>query len=104
VIVANPPYVSEHEVSALPAEVAEHEPRFALVSGPTGLEAIEQIVDGAPSWLEPGGALVLEIAPHQRDAVITRADAVGLRDVRVERDLVGRDRVAVARAPDAHDQ
>ncbi|MGH9026661.1 MAG: N5-glutamine methyltransferase family protein, partial [Acidimicrobiia bacterium] len=41
-IVSNPPYVAEHET--LPPEVAEYEPREALVSGPTGLEAIEIVV------------------------------------------------------------
>jgi release factor glutamine methyltransferase len=97
--VTNPPYVSERELADLPAEVAEREPRRALVSGPTGLEAIERIVDSAPAWLEPGGALVVEIAPHQRDAVVAHCERAGLVDVRVEPDLTGRDRVVVARAP-----
>ena len=41
VVVSNPPYVAEHEVADLPADVADWEPRRALVSGPSGLEAIE---------------------------------------------------------------
>ena len=40
----------------LPAEVADWEPTGALVPGPTGLEDIEVIVAGAPSWLTPSTA------------------------------------------------
>ena len=35
-VVSNPPYVAEHEVADLPADVADWEPRRALVSGPSG--------------------------------------------------------------------
>jgi release factor glutamine methyltransferase len=97
VAVANPPYISEHEVESLPREVVDHEPRVALVSGPTGLEAIERIVADAPAWLETRGALVVEIAPSQGDSVIALARAAGFTDARVERDLTGRARVLVAR-------
>ncbi len=100
VIVSNPPYVAEHEVADLPRDVAEWEPRSALVSGPTGLEAIEEIVTGAPSWLDAaGGALVVELAPHQATAALDLARAAGFGEVHVGRDLAGRDRVLVARLP-----
>jgi release factor glutamine methyltransferase len=98
VIVSNPPYIAEHEVGELPRDVVDWEPRRALVSGPTGREAIEVIVDGARAWLHPeGGALVVELAPHQAEWATARATDAGFDDVRVTRDLVGRDRVLVAR-------
>ncbi len=98
VIVANPPYIAEHEVPDLPRDVIEWEPYGALVSGPTGMEAIETIVDGAPAWLDPsGGALVVELAPHQAAPAVDLARAAGLPDVSVHPDLTGRDRVLVAR-------
>ncbi|MGI8796818.1 MAG: peptide chain release factor N(5)-glutamine methyltransferase [Acidimicrobiia bacterium] len=96
-VVANPPYVSEAELAGLSPDVREHEPVDALVSGPTGLEAIEVIVADAPAWLEPGGALVCELAPHQRDAAIERARNAGFAETLVRPDLTGRDRVLVAR-------
>lgn len=100
VIVSNPPYVAEHEVADLPRDVADWEPRGALVSGATGLEAIEVIVGGAREWLDPAGsALVLELAPHQADAAVALATKAGFADVHIERDLVGRARVLVARMP-----
>ena len=99
VIVANPPYVAEAEVADLPRDVADWEPRAALVSGPTGLEAIEAVIAGAFAWFEPeGGALVVELAPHQAVAARALAAAAGFDEVDVRRDLTGRERVLVARA------
>ena len=97
VIVSNPPYVAEAEYAALPPEVRDHEPRGALVPGPRGTEALEHLLDGAPGWLAPGGALVLEIAPHQAGVLSERAAAAGYGQVEVRADLAERDRVLVAR-------
>lgn len=93
VIVSNPPYVADAD--ELPAEVADWEPRGALVAGPSGLEAIEHIVAEAPSWLARPGVLVVELAPTQADRVVTLALAAGFDDAEVEPDLTGRPRVFV---------
>lgn len=95
--VANPPYLAADELATLPAGVADWEPVGALVSGPTGLEAFEAILADAPEWLAPAGTLVLELAPHQTEAVAELARAGGFTAVEVRRDLAGRDRVLVAR-------
>jgi release factor glutamine methyltransferase len=97
-IVSNPPYVAEHEVADLPEEVAAYEPRHALVSGPTGTEAIERLLEHARVWLAPGASFVCEIAPHQADAMSARARALGYGEVMVRDDLTGRARVLVARS------
>ncbi len=98
VIVSNPPYIAEHEVSDLPRDVVDWEPRGALVSGPNGYEALELLLGGARDWLDPdGAALVLELAPHQAERAEELAVHAGFTDVRVDRDLVGRARVLVAR-------
>lgn len=97
-IVSNPPYVAEHELSTLPEEVADFEPHAALVSGPTGCEALEHLLANAREWLVPTGVLVCELAPHQADAMVERARGHGFADVDVRMDLAGRARVLVARA------
>ena len=99
VIVSNPPYVTEAEFADLPAEVRDHEPTGALVAGPTGRECLEHLVAGGFDWLEPGGALILELAPHQAAAMAATAGAAGYDAVAVHADLTGRDRVLVARRP-----
>jgi release factor glutamine methyltransferase len=97
-IVANPPYVAEHEMADLPPEVRDWEPPGALVSGPTGLEAIASILDGARAWLSGApSSVVLELAPHQADDACARAAVAGFGEIEVRRDLAGRDRVLVAR-------
>ena len=94
-LVANPPYVGEAEV--LPPEVADWEPAAALVAGPGGLEAVSEILAGAPGWLRRPGVVVLEIAPHQADRAMAEARAAGFTEVEVRPDLAGRLRALVAR-------
>jgi release factor glutamine methyltransferase len=96
-VVSNPPYVAEHEVASLPDEVRLHEPRAALVAGPSGTEAIEALLDQARRWLAPAGTVVLELAPHQADDMQRHALALGYREAFVRNDLAGRPRVLVAR-------
>ena len=99
VIVSNPPYVTEAEFSGLPAEVRDYEPTAALVAGPTGRESLEALVAGGLEWLEPGGALVLELSPDQAAPMRTAAEAAGYDAVAVHQDLTGRDRVLSAGKP-----
>jgi release factor glutamine methyltransferase len=95
VIVSNPPYVAADD--DLPAEVRDWEPVGALIAGASGREDLERLVDQAPEWLVRGGALVVELAPHQAAAVAGRARAVGYAEAIVRPDLTGRERLVVAR-------
>ncbi|MCB0996835.1 MAG: peptide chain release factor N(5)-glutamine methyltransferase [Acidimicrobiales bacterium] len=94
-VVSNPPYVAADE--ELPDDVRLWEPPHALVPGPTGLEAAQHILAEVGEWLSPGGAVVLELAPHQMERAAALAVAAGLTDVEVSRDLAGRERVLRAR-------
>jgi release factor glutamine methyltransferase len=96
-VVSNPPYVAADEV--LPPEVADWEPVGALVSGPTGFEAVAVVLTGAAEWLRPGGWVVCEIGETQGEAVTAFASAAGLTAVEIRSDLTGRDRMVVARRP-----
>jgi release factor glutamine methyltransferase len=96
-VVSNPPYVAATD--DLPPVVRHWEPAAALVSGPTGLEAVAEVVAGARAWLAPGAAVVVEIAPHQAGAAVDLALGAGLRDAEVRPDLAGRPRALVARRP-----
>jgi release factor glutamine methyltransferase len=100
-VVTNPPYVSESEWQSLDREVRDHEPRAALVPGPTGFEAIEVLVDQARHWLAPGGSLVVELAPGQARSAENRAIELGYGRTEIRDDLAGRHRMLVARSPHA---
>jgi len=60
VIVTNPPYVGRAEMKTLPKEY-RHEPRLALESGASGLDATTRILRNAAHFLEPQGVLIVEV-------------------------------------------
>ncbi|MFP5254239.1 MAG: peptide chain release factor N(5)-glutamine methyltransferase [Acidimicrobiia bacterium] len=99
VVVSNPPYVADGD--ELPPEVADWEPVGALRAGPDGLDDIGRIVAEAPTWLAPGGALVVEIGEAQAEAVLELASAAGFPRATIEPDLAGQPRALVAQAADA---
>jgi release factor glutamine methyltransferase len=97
-IVSNPPYIAENEVSSLEPEVREHEPRTALIAGPSGLEAYRDLLPEVPARLAPGGALLLEVGRGQADDVAGLARKAGLTQAQRRRDLAGVERCLVLRA------
>jgi release factor glutamine methyltransferase len=102
-VASNPPYLAEAEADGLAPELT-HEPRGALFAGPTGTEVLRRLAAEALGHLLPGGAVALEIAPHQAQDVTQWLREAGLADVRVQRDLAGRPRVVSGRRPAATEE
>lgn len=97
-IVSNPPYVPSGEIGGLEPEVSTFEPRRALDGGPDGLRAIREILSEAPRHLAPGGWILLEIGDGQGRDALRFARRVSHRlELRVERDLGGRERFLIGR-------
>jgi ribosomal protein L3 glutamine methyltransferase len=59
-IIANPPYVDDKGMAALPPE-CRHEPAMAFDGGRDGLDLIRRIIDEAGQHLNKGGGLLCEI-------------------------------------------
>lgn len=97
VVVSNPPYIAYGEAAALPASVREWEPPVALFADHDGMARYEAIIAGAPAILEPGGWLVLELDATRAVRTADLARTAGYDEVRLVKDLAGRDRVLVAR-------
>jgi release factor glutamine methyltransferase len=95
-LLSNPPYVAAGDAD-LAQDVYRHEPRIALIPGPTGLESIEILVRGAGAHLLPDGWLVLEHGWKQAAAVRALLVRDGFTHVRSHADLAGRDRVTEGR-------
>jgi release factor glutamine methyltransferase len=64
-VVANVPYVPTGEIGFLPPEARVHEPLVTLDGGPDGLDVLRRVAAEAPSWLAPGGHLLIETSERQ---------------------------------------
>jgi len=98
VIVSNPPYVRDDEFDALPRDVRLHEPKGALVAGPTGVEVVARLAADAVGALATGGWLVVEIGPVVAAAAERALAAVpGLVPGPTLADMAGLPRIVQAR-------
>jgi release factor glutamine methyltransferase len=97
-LASNPPYIALGD-AALDDPALRHEPPSALASGPTGLEALATLIEGAPAHLHERGWLVLEHGATQAMAVADLLVAQGFRHVRCHKDLAGLARVTEAQRP-----
>ncbi len=61
-IASNPPYIAEHDVSSLDANVRDHEPLQALSDGEDGFSFYRTLALDAMDLLALGGAVFVEIA------------------------------------------
>ncbi len=96
VVVSNPPYVEASQRESLQPEVGDWEPGSALFAGPDGLDVVRRIVGSASRYMEDGGLLVVEIGAGQ-GPVALELPAPGLVNLRVAKDLTGRDRFLVGK-------
>ena len=102
-IVSNPPYVSSFDVqNNLMPEVVTYEPHLALDGGVKGLDYIQEIRNGLPKVLCPGGQCFIEIGADQGESVqkMFSKKPVGqpaFQEVQILVDYAGRDRVMHAR-------
>jgi release factor glutamine methyltransferase len=91
-VLSNPPYIDPDLVDDLPVEVRA-DPELALLGG---VEIVDRLATDATWWLRPAGLLALEIGDSQGAELMRRLEG-RFRDLRVEPDLTGRDRVLLGR-------
>lgn len=96
VIVANPPYVAEHDPHLYQGDL-RFEPRSALISGKDGLAAIRRIAAEAPVHLAYGGWLLIEHGFDQSQACAELLHEQGFQELVTAKDLAGIPRVAGGR-------
>ena len=96
-VVCNPPYVSFAEITELPADVRDWEPSLALLCPEDGLSVTRELIRGAPSVLEHGGFLALEVDTRRAGTVAEMVAVDGrYSGVEVLLDLTGRERFVFA--------
>lgn len=97
-IISNPPYISEAELSCLSREVREFDPMLALDGGLDGLAAFRLIAKGASSRLMSGGGLVFEIGAKQAEDVASILEMTGsFTAIGICKDLSGTKRCVYGR-------
>lgn len=92
-LVSNPPYIPTAELAELPHEVAGFEPRLALDGGPDGFAFFDRLVTEALPLVREGGFFACELHETCLDEAARRLREAGCVDVKVTKDLVGRDRI-----------
>ena len=97
-IVSNPPYIAAGDPHLQQGDL-RFEPAPALASGADGLDAIREIISGAPGHLVPGGWLLLEHGWDQAEDVARILGAAGFTGIAHRQDLAGITRCTGGRLP-----
>ena len=95
-IVSNPPYIAANDPHLSEGDL-RFEPQLALISGTSGLSALEHIIKHSIARLEPEGLLLIEHGFSQKVAVTSMLKDYGYVDVECWQDLHGNDRVSGGR-------
>ncbi|MFL2786437.1 MAG: peptide chain release factor N(5)-glutamine methyltransferase [Paracoccaceae bacterium] len=96
-IVSNPPYIAESELSVLSPDVTHYDPKIALSPGKDGLLAYRAIARDAQNHLLPSGRLIVEIGASQGADVKKIFTQIGYQEIEILKDLNERDRVVIAK-------
>ena len=93
-IVSNPPYIKNGDLSALQPEV-QFEPKTALDGGESGYDFYEAIILSWSRKLKSGGALVFELGENQAERVTELMKKRGFENIRTELDFGGCERAII---------
>ena len=93
VIVSNPPYIPVG--TELQKEVT-FEPSTALFANDNGLEFYEKIIPQSREFLNDNGFIAFEIGYDQGDAVYKLLEQAGFKNIIIEKDIMGLDRIVYA--------
>lgn len=91
IITANPPYISEEEMTALIPDLRE--PKKALSDGKDGLSLINRILEEAPASLNRGGRIFLEADPRQMKKIRAKMEELCYNHIGIRKDAANRERV-----------
>jgi release factor glutamine methyltransferase len=94
VILSNPPYLEDNDPHL--SQGLEAEPLDALVSGPTGIEAIQYIIENAKNHIKPSGWLFIEHGYNQAIILKDLFEKNGYQHIENAKDIHGVHRVTFA--------
>ena len=104
IILSNPPYIPNFQISSLPQEVL-NEPRIALDGGKDGLQVISRLMKESVNKLSVAGAMVIEITPElSGKTVLLAREHFPEANILILKDLMENDRaILINRSSDHSD-
>jgi release factor glutamine methyltransferase len=96
IIASNPPYVPRAQAEQLIAE-GWKDPLLALDGGTDGMDFVRAIIAQASEFLCKNGVVLLEMDPSQVREAVALFKQAGFCEIRIWKDLAGRERVAGGR-------
>jgi release factor glutamine methyltransferase len=95
-VLCNPPYIAEGEISSLEPEVALHDPHAALSGGVDGLDAYRRVAEEISGLMTKDGVAIFELGAGQGNAVAGILADAGLATLERREDLGGIPRCLIA--------
>ena len=90
-IVSNPPYIPENEMSIISPET-KFEPETALLALDGGMEFYKAIIENYTDSLKIGGMLCFEVGINESEKVAELLKKAGFKNIKVKKDLNGIER------------
>lgn len=98
IIVSNPPYIPQSDLSSMNRNVVDYEPHTALfVADNDALCFYRSIAQNGLTMLHSGGGLYFEIYEQFGSQIAAMLEGMGYRDVVVAKDIFGKDRMVWSR-------
>ncbi|MBH9982066.1 peptide chain release factor N(5)-glutamine methyltransferase [Bartonella sp. B10834G6] len=88
-VISNPPYIPESEISTLATEVKKYDPLRALSGGKDGLQFYRKLAEECRPFLKPHGMIAVEIGKDQEKDVIALFSENGFELKKTRKDLNG---------------
>ena len=88
-IISNPPYIPESQISSLATEVKKYDPLRALAGGQDGLQFYRKLAKEGRPFLKPHGMIAVEIGKGQEKDVIALFSENGFELKKTRKDLNG---------------
>ena len=88
-IISNPPYIPENQISTLATEVKKYDPLRALSGGKDGLQFYRKLAEECRPFLKPHGMIAVEIGKGQEKDVIALFSENGFELKKTRKDLNG---------------
>ena len=98
-ILCNPPYIKEHEITYLDPEVGKYDPLIALYGGQDGLDAYRILAPRIAKHLNHQGWAIIEIGDEMKEPVSDIFIEIGLDIKQSVHDLTGKERCLVVVHP-----